>query len=296
MFKKEPVGGECLESVVEERNQLRTMNYWLVRTLERESLARHRAELDLRLLQMEVEDKRAEYTINEDSNLAGKHSSTLVPPSSCSSFLNVNNSLLNSLKYPLNNSTTIPCPKMTITTNFNDLKHNVTSAKDVWQKKNSQRKKCEKQKLSATTQLKQNKRTCDSKSDYLPSNKKKKLMKKQVARIRGSKSKEPICGPGQERLPLDDQRSRQYIFCKHCKEVRHLRPVTKRKGMPSAFRHLCKTPTGKVHVQRTIAYRSSTCRADHLGPCLRLATTHEIGQANSKVPAEAPLILYDIYT
>jgi len=279
-----------MKSVLEELNQLRTMNYWLIRTLEREGLARHRAELDLRLLQMEVEDKRGEYTIKADSDLAVEHSSILGTLSSCSSFLNFNNSLLPSFKYPVDNTATVPYPKRTITKIFDDIKRNVTLTKDVWHKKHSKQKKIEKQKVTAAMRPKQNKRARDSEIDDFSINKKKKPMKKQVARSKSSKSKVPVCLSGQESLSLDDQRTKQYIFCKHCKEVRHLRPVTKRKGMPSAFRHLCKTPSGNVHVQRTVEYRSSTCRADHLGPCLRLASPQEIGQACTKVTAEAPLI------
>jgi len=273
MFKTEDSGGVCTESLLKELNELRTMNYLLSRTLEKESLARQRAELDLRLLQMEVEDNSCDPKFKGDSYLPMAEDNPLGSSNPTLSFANVNN---------FDKSSPIAYPQKTSIKNFSDLKRNINLIKDLQKKTNSKRKSMKKLKVQAKMRSKLNSRDSEGKS--LSFDEKKKAMKKQVA----FKYKKRASISGKENLPYDDQRKRQYVFCKHCKEVRYLLPVCKREGMPSAFRHLCKTPTGKVHVQRTLEYRASTCHDAHLGPCLRPASLDEIGQAGARVNKEVP--------
>jgi len=284
MFKTEDSGGVCTESLLKELNELRTMNYLLSRTLEKESLARQRAELDLRLLQMEVEDNSCEPKFRGDSSQAMNDNSVIDSSGSTLSFAKANNSR-QSYNFLVDKSAPIAYPHNSSIKNFSDLKRNISLVNDLQKKTNSKRKSMKKLKVQAKMRSKQSFGESELKS--LSFNEKKKAMKKQVA-LNRSKFKKRVCISGKENLPDNDQRKRQYVFCKHCKEVRYLLPVCKREGMPSAFRHLCKTATGKVHVQRTLEYRASTCHDSHLGPCLRPASFDEIGQAGAKVNKEVP--------
>jgi len=284
MFKTEDNGEGCTESLLKELNELRTMNYLLSRTLEKESIARQRAELDLRLLQMEVEDNSCEPKFKADNYLAMEDNTLLGSSSSTLSFVNANNPPP-SFKFSAGKPAPIAYPQKTSIKNFSDLKSNISLIKDLQKKTNSKRKSMIKLKVHAKMRSKQ--KSGDPELISLSFNEKKKAMKRQVA-LNGSKYKKRVCISGKENLPINDQRKKQYVFCKHCREVRYLLPVCKREGMPSAFRHLCKTSTGKVHVQRTLEYRAFTCHADHLGPCLRPASPDEIGQAGVKVNNEVP--------
>lgn len=288
MFKTEPSEASGKDSLMKELNDLRSVNYWLTRNLEREALARHRAELDLRLLQMEMEDKRGEQMIEKDSQQVVEKNSVLHPLSPHFSFVHVNKSQT-SFKVLVDKSAANPYSQSGSTKNLHDLKYNHV-IKDILQKEKKCKPNYMKQEVPANIRSKQNKRTRDSGINNVSSNRKKKHAKKQIARSKRTKSDKNTCFSGKENFSSNDQRKRLYVFCKHCRLVRNLLPVNNREGMPSAFRHKCNTPAGKINVQRTLIYRSSTCRAAHLGPCLRPASLDEIGQASTKMNVKVPSI------
>lgn len=265
-----------------ELKRLRKENYGLLRALEKETLARQRVEIDLRMLQMELEDKTGKeeaWVKTEAGGLLAVQPSGyngLLGPLSFSSPLSstlsperLNHSPSHSNKKfssPSNSeclgnfSASTPCPKTTVPNgNFYELNRNITVIKDVNQmpalERNVQRKNLDKSERPASKPSKNSKK-----------------------RARESDSVGAGDQEAAENSSLGEKRKRQYVFCEHCRTVRHLLPIVDKKGRSQAFRHTCKTPSGTKRAQQTLRHKSNTCRETHDGPCLRRATAHEIEQ------------------
>lgn len=111
--------------------------------------------------------------------------------------------------------------------------------------------------------------------------------KKRVAANESKKSrprKKPRLERGSEESKSNKiKRPSVFVFCQHCKKIRHLAPRSDKKGSKDIFRHECRDLTGlAVRVSQNLLTRSRNCKVEHENGCIRLATSKEISDLQQK--------------
>jgi len=79
-----------------------------------------------------------------------------------------------------------------------------------------------------------------------------------------------------------------FVFCQHCKKIRHLAPRSDKKSSKDIFRHECRNELGQpVRVSQNLLTRSRNCKIEHAAGCIRLATLKEISDLQQKKRASS---------
>jgi hypothetical protein len=87
----------------------------------------------------------------------------------------------------------------------------------------------------------------------------------------------------EESTSIHIKRPPVFVFCHHCKKVRHLAPRGDKRGRKDIFRHECRNEFGEpVRVSQNLLKRSRHCNLDHGAGCIRLATSKEISDLQQK--------------
>jgi len=98
-----------------------------------------------------------------------------------------------------------------------------------------------------------------------------------------SKKKVRLENGGEESKSIKIKRPSVYVFCQHCKKIRHLAPRSDKKSKKDVFRHDCRNAAGQaIRVSQNFVTRNRNCTLDHEAGCIRLATTKEISDLQKK--------------
>jgi len=93
---------------------------------------------------------------------------------------------------------------------------------------------------------------------------------------------------GSEESKSIKKRPAVFVFCQHCKKIRHLAPRNDKKSSKDIFRHECRNELGQpVRVSQNLLTRSRNCKLEHAAGCIRLATSKEISDLQQKKRASS---------
>jgi len=102
------------------------------------------------------------------------------------------------------------------------------------------------------------------------------------------KKKARLESGSEESKSIKIKRPSVFVFCQHCKKIRHLAPRSDKGGSKDTFRHECRNESGQiVRVSQNLLTRSRNCTLEHEAGCIRLATTKEISDLQQKKRASS---------
>jgi len=102
------------------------------------------------------------------------------------------------------------------------------------------------------------------------------------------KKKARLDNGSEESKSIKGKRPAVFVFCQHCKKIRHLAPRNDKKSSKDIFRHECRNELGQpVRVSQNLLTRSRNCKLEHAAGCIRLATSKEISDLQQKKRASS---------